>query len=119
MLCHLFCTNTGYTTSILKDAATYHDHSKSSHPSVTANQTATVTTDDVRLAVAARANYQFKPAPPKELMLELAHERNSKSLPTVIPKWGLNLPPEKYCLTAREWDNMDEELDPSKKQRVD
>lgn len=44
-------------------------------------------------------------------MLELASERNQKSLPPVIPKWGLNLPPEKYCLTARDWDNLDDEPD--------
>lgn len=109
-----------YTTSILKDAVTYNDHAKSSGGSINSAAAATVNTDDIRLAIAARTNYQFKPAPPKELMLELAHERNSKSLPPIIPKWGLNLPPEKYCLTARDWDNLDDEPDEkqSKKQKT-
>ncbi|ODV68756.1 TFIID-31kDa-domain-containing protein [Hyphopichia burtonii NRRL Y-1933] len=104
-----------YTTSILKDAVTYNDHSKAASATANLNSSApaTVNTDDIRLAIAARTNYQFKPAPPKELMLELAQERNQKSLPPVIPKWGLNLPPEKYCLTARDWDNLDDEPDES------
>lgn len=105
-----------YTTSVLKDALTYADHAKG----VTGGSGSgnTVSTDDIRLAIAARTNYQFKPTPPKELLLELAHERNSKSLPPVIPKWGLHLPPEKYCLTARDWDSFEhEEAENEKKRR--
>lgn len=102
-----------YTTSVLKDAVTYADHAKgvTGGPGL-AN---TVGTDDIRLAIAARTNYQFKPTPPKVLLLELAHERNSKSLPPVIPKWGLLLPPEKYCLTARDWDSFEQESQKRKK----
>ncbi|ODV78619.1 transcription factor TAFII-31 [Suhomyces tanzawaensis NRRL Y-17324] len=95
-----------YTKSVLKDALTYNDHAK---PSGASTNNTTVNTDDIRLAIAARTNYQFKPTPPKELLLELAEERNAKPLPPVIPKWGLNLPPEKYCLTARDWDTLEEE----------
>ncbi|OBA21674.1 transcription factor TAFII-31 [Metschnikowia bicuspidata var. bicuspidata NRRL YB-4993] len=107
-----------YTSAVLKDAVTYGDHARGSNGSSQA--TAAVNTDDIRLAIAAKTNYQFKPAPAKELMLELAHERNGKSLPPVIPKWGLNLPPEKYCLTAKDWDSLDEErgdLDASKRRK--
>lgn len=102
-----------YTTSVLKDALVYNDHAKGG----AGNSGATVSTDDIRLAIAARTNYQFKPTPPKELMLELAHERNSKPLPQVPPKWGLNLPPEKYCLTARDFTDLEEDEQPSKKMR--
>lgn len=102
-----------YTVSVLKDAVTYNDHAKSINGS--SNTSKGVNTDDIRLAIAAKTNYQFKPTPPKELLLELAHERNSKPLPPVIPKWGLNLPPEKYCLTARDWDSLEEERDDLKK----
>lgn len=104
-----------YTTSVLKDALTYSDHAKSMNGST--GSSSTVNTDDIRLAIAARTNYQFKPAPAKELVMELAHERNSKSLPPVIPKWGLNLPPEKYCLTARDWDTLEEEAEQDLKRR--
>lgn len=109
-----------YTRSVLKDALVYNDHAKplNTNTNLNSNANTTVTTDDIRLAIAAAANYQFKPAPPKELMLELAHERNAKSLPAIIPKWGLNLPPEKYCLTARDWDDIyDEPEDESKRKK--
>jgi transcription initiation factor TFIID subunit 9B len=70
-----------------------------------------LTIDDVRLAVGARVNYQFKPAPPKELLLDLAQERNRKPLPAVPQQYGLRLPPEKYCLTSKEWDYDEEQPD--------
>ncbi|EMG46454.1 TAF9 Transcription initiation factor TFIID subunit 9 [Candida maltosa Xu316] len=102
-----------YTKSVLKDALIYNDHSKpiNTNTNLNTNTNVTVNTDDIRLAIAARSNYQFKPVPPKELLLELAQERNSKPLPPVIPRWGLNLPPEKYCLTAKDWDSIYDEPD--------
>ncbi|CAB4252665.1 similar to Saccharomyces cerevisiae YMR236W TAF9 Subunit (17 kDa) of TFIID and SAGA complexes [Maudiozyma barnettii] len=66
-----------------------------------------LTVEDIRLAIAARTQYQFKPTAPKELMLQLAADRNKKALPQVMGSWGIRLPPEKYCLTAKEWDNDD------------
>lgn len=106
---------------MLKDALIYNDHAKPLNANTNINSSAnsTVNTDDIRLAIAARTNYQFKPTPPKELLLELAHERNSKPLPPVIPKWGLNLPPEKYCLTARDWENLEEEFAEGDKESAD
>lgn len=63
-----------------------------------------LTVEDIRLAIAARTQYQFKPTAPKELLLQLAAERNKKALPQVMGMWGVRLPPEKYCLTAKDWD---------------
>ncbi|RLV89958.1 Transcription initiation factor TFIID subunit 9 [Spathaspora sp. JA1] len=102
-----------YTKSVLRDALIYNDHAKpiNTNTNLNPNSNTTVNTDDIRLAIAARSNYQFKPTPPKELLLELAQERNSRPLPPVIPKWGLNLPPEKYCLTAKDWENLEDEPD--------
>lgn len=105
-------TRLGYTKSVLKDALSYNDHARNSTNSSVSNNT--INTDDIRLSIASRTNYQFKSIAPKELLLELAQERNSKPLPPVIPKWGLNLPPEKYCLTGT---NVDEEGD-SKRQKT-
>lgn len=110
-----------YTKSVLTDALTYNDHAKplNANTNLNTNTNSTANTDDIRLSIAARTNYQFKPTPPKELLLELAHERNSKPLPPVIPRWGLNLPPEKYCLTSRNWDNLEDEPEeePGQKRR--
>lgn len=72
-----------------------------------------LTTEDLRLAIAARTNYQFKPTPPKELLLEIAAEKNRKPLPPVMPSWGIRLPPEKFCLTAKDWTLSEEEIDVS------
>lgn len=93
---------------MLKDAVVYNDHARSSNGS-TAAAGQKITTDDVRLAIAARTNYQFNPVTPKELLLELASERNKKTLPPIMPGFGIRLPPEKYCLTAKDWSLSDEE----------
>lgn len=84
-----------YTKGVLKDALMYREHAGGS-PS-------DVSIEDIRLAIGARTQYQFKPTAPKELMLQLASERNKKVLPNVVSSWGVRLPPEKYCLTAKEW----------------
>ena len=99
-----------YTSEILKDAVIYNDHA---HPNISNAGNAGVhhtqlSNEDVRLAIAARTNYQFQPVPPKKMLMKLAAERNQKPLPPVMPMWGIRLPPEKYCLTAKDW-RLDEE----------
>lgn len=85
-----------YTRGVLKDAVVYNDYAESPGQGLTV--------EDIRLAIAARTQYQFKPTAPKELLLQLAAERNKKALPQVMGMWGVRLPPEKYCLTAKDWD---------------
>lgn len=89
-----------YTRGVLKDAIAYSDYAEASNEGLTV--------EDIRLAIAARTQYQFKPTAPKELLLQLAADRNKKALPQVMGMWGVRLPPEKYCLTAKEWD-LDED----------
>ncbi|SCU82343.1 LANO_0B05886g1_1 [Lachancea nothofagi CBS 11611] len=92
-----------YTRGVLKDAMVYGDYAS--------NDTNTeLSVEDIRLAIAARTQYQFKPTAPKELLLQLAAERNKKALPQVVNMWGTRLPPEKYCLTGKEW-RLNEEVD--------
>lgn len=101
-----------FTHGVLQDALLYNDHAHSSTTTTPAGlgpAHVPLSTEDIRLAVAARVNYQFKPAPPKELLLELAQEKNRKPLPAVQEQWGVRLPPEKYCLTAKDWDFEEEE----------
>ncbi|CDH10163.1 probable Transcription initiation factor TFIID subunit 9 [Zygosaccharomyces bailii ISA1307] len=85
-----------YTRGVLKDAVVYNDYAESPGQGLTV--------EDIRLAIAARTQYQFKPTAPKELLLQLAAERNKKALPQVMGMWGVRLPPEKYCLTAKDWE---------------
>ena len=61
-----------FTHGVLQDALLYNDHAHSSTTTTPAGlgpAHVPLTTEDIRLAVAARVNYQFKPAPPKELLL--------------------------------------------------
>lgn len=111
-----------FTHGVLQDALLYNDHAHSSTTTTPAGlgpAHVPLTTEDIRLAVASRVNYQFKPAPPKELLLELAQEKNRKPLPAVQEQWGLRLPPEKYCLTAKDWTfEEEEEMLRKKKQKT-
>lgn len=103
-----------YTHGVLQDALYYSDHAGASTSTLPAgvgsSSSTSLTVDDIRLAVGARVNYQFKPAPPKELLLEMAQEKNKRPLPPVPQQYGIRLPPEKYCLTSKEW-QLDDEKD--------
>ncbi|VVT57395.1 uncharacterized protein SAPINGB_P005674 [Magnusiomyces paraingens] len=108
-----------FTHGILQDALIYNDHAHSSiTPAGLGPAQKPLTTEDVRLAIAARLNYQFKPAPPKEMLLELAQEKNRRPLPIIHEQWGLRLPPEKFCLTAKEWSFEEEKESLQKKKRI-
>ncbi|KAK5132167.1 hypothetical protein LTR08_000324 [Meristemomyces frigidus] len=67
-----------------------------------------ITVTSLRQAIASRSGYTFVGHLPKEFMLEQAAERNRVALPKVERGWGVQLPPEKYCLTGAAW-NLKEE----------
>jgi len=79
-----------YVIEVLQDASVYSDH---------ANKTE-VELEDVRLAIQARVNYSFAPPPSRDVALEMANEKNRIALPLIPEKFGVRLPPEKYCLTS-------------------
>lgn len=109
----------GTTHNITNNGTTTTDNAATGVPATTTSTTTATTTtttnstsasapgqltvEDIRLAIASRTQYQFKPTAPKELLLKLASERNKKSLPQVMGSWGVRLPPEKYCITAKEF----------------
>jgi len=78
-----------YTTDVLQDAQVFCEHSNKTE----------IDLDDVRLAIQSRVNQSFTQPPSREVLLELAHKKNSIPLP-LLPKSGVHLPPEAYCLTA-------------------
>ena len=59
--------------------------------------------DDVRLAIQSRVNNSFTQPPPRELMLELASERNSQPLDVVPKKFGVLLPPESQQVAGQNY----------------
>ncbi|KAJ2782562.1 Transcription initiation factor TFIID subunit 9 [Coemansia javaensis] len=79
-----------YTVDVLQDALAYAEHAKKPD----------IDLEDVRLAIQGRVNYSFTSPPDKELLLELADDRNKRPLPLIPEKYGVRLPPEKYTLTG-------------------
>ncbi|KAF7727624.1 Transcription initiation factor TFIID subunit 9B [Apophysomyces ossiformis] len=79
-----------YTTDVFQDALVYGEH---------ANKT-DLDLEDIQLAIQGRVNHSFTTPPPKEFLLELAQEKNKAPLPLIPEKYGIRLPPEKYCLTG-------------------
>lgn len=70
----------------------------------------TINVTALRQAIASRTGYHFQSsgALPKEYMLDQALERNRVALPRVERGYGVQLPPEKYCLTGVGWGLRDE-----------
>eukprot|EP00002_Diphylleia_rotans_P012749 TRINITY_DN2491_c0_g1_i1.p1 TRINITY_DN2491_c0_g1~~TRINITY_DN2491_c0_g1_i1.p1 ORF type:complete len:126 (+),score=30.80 TRINITY_DN2491_c0_g1_i1:413-790(+) len=94
---------TGYLSEVFQDAQVYSQH---------ANKTA-LDVEDVRLAVQMRVNTSFTQPPPREVILEIAQQKNSQPLPPIPQKFGIRLPPEQHCLTQPNY-----QLD-TKKMKVD
>ncbi|ORX89190.1 TFIID-31kDa-domain-containing protein [Basidiobolus meristosporus CBS 931.73] len=79
-----------YTVDVFQDALVYSEHANKND----------VDLEDIRLAIQGRVNHSFTSPPPKEFLLELAEEKNKVPLPLIPEKYGIRLPPERYCLTA-------------------
>ena len=106
-----------YTSSVLSDslrlsAEGYNTQSaptsKRGGANATAGEDGQITVTAIRQAIASRTGYTFQGALPKEFMLEQAAERNRMQLPKVERGYGVQLPPEKYCLTGVGWRVQDE-----------
>ncbi|KAI9470413.1 transcription initiation factor TAFII31 [Zychaea mexicana] len=79
-----------YTSDVLQDALIYAEHASKNDLDL----------DDIQLAIQGRVNHSFTNPPPKELLLELAEEKNKTPLPLIPEKYGIRLPAEKHCLTG-------------------
>uniref|UniRef100_L7M0M0 Putative transcription initiation factor tfii-d component n=1 Tax=Rhipicephalus pulchellus TaxID=72859 RepID=L7M0M0_RHIPC len=79
-----------YVTNILEDARLYSTHSKKR----------AVDVDDVRLAIQMQAEKTFTSPPPRDLLMEIARQKNSTPLPLIKANAGPRLPPDRYSLTA-------------------
>ncbi|THW08297.1 TFIID-31kDa-domain-containing protein [Aureobasidium pullulans] len=103
-----------YTSSVLADAFRLSSEGYASAPGAPttskrseATDGSNITVNALRQAIASRQDYQFQGALPKEFMMEQAVERNRVQLPKVQKSWGVQLPPEKYCLTGTGWSLRD------------
>lgn len=101
-----------YTQSVLSDSLRLSSEGYSSTAGTTNNKRDnaaenSITVNSLRQAIASRQDYQFHSTLPKEFMLEQAAEKNRIVLPKIEKSWGVQLPPEKYCLTGTGWNLKD------------
>ena len=54
----------------------------------------------MKLALELRLNHCYTLPPPREFLLEIAREKNSIPMPLINERFGIRLPPDRFCLTA-------------------
>uniref|UniRef100_A0A0C9RPS7 TSA: Wollemia nobilis Ref_Wollemi_Transcript_4681_1074 transcribed RNA sequence n=1 Tax=Wollemia nobilis TaxID=56998 RepID=A0A0C9RPS7_9CONI len=79
-----------YVVEVLTDAQTYSEHAGK----------AVIDCDDLKLAIQSKVNFSFQQPPPREVLLELARNRNRLPLPKSISGPGIALPPEQDTLIS-------------------
>uniref|UniRef100_A0A2N9I6L0 Transcription initiation factor TFIID subunit 9 n=1 Tax=Fagus sylvatica TaxID=28930 RepID=A0A2N9I6L0_FAGSY len=77
-----------YVVDVLTDAQVYSEHAGKG----------AIDCDDVKLAIQSKVNSSFSQPPPREVLLELARNRNKIPLPKSIAGPGIPLPPEQDTL---------------------
>ncbi|XP_073226799.1 transcription initiation factor TFIID subunit 9 [Cicer arietinum] len=77
-----------YVVDVLTDAQVYSEHASKS----------AIDCDDVKLAIQSKVNFSFSQPPPREVLLELAQNRNKIPLPKSISGPGVPLPPDQDTL---------------------
>lgn len=82
-----------YVTTVLEDAKLLSGHARKK----------TIDVDDVRLAVQMYADQKVTSPPSRDLLQDVAREKNSSSLPIPKPNSGLRLPPDRFCLNAANY----------------
>lgn len=56
--------------------------------------------EDVKLASTMLLDKSFTGPPPREILFEVAKQKNTQPLPTIKPHSGIRLPPDRHCLLA-------------------
>ncbi|KAJ8562699.1 hypothetical protein K7X08_031151 [Anisodus acutangulus] len=77
-----------YVVDVLTDAQVYSEHAGK----------ASIDSDDIKLAIQSKVNFSFSQPPPREVLLELARNRNKIPLPKSIAGPGVPLPPDQDTL---------------------
>ncbi|TKY57115.1 Transcription initiation factor TFIID subunit 9 [Spatholobus suberectus] len=79
-----------YAVDMLTDAQVYSEHAGKS----------AIDCDDVKLAIQSKLDFCFLQPPPREVLLELAQNRNKIPLPKTIAGPGIPLPPDQDTLIS-------------------
>uniref|UniRef100_A0A6G1S634 Transcription initiation factor TFIID subunit 9 n=1 Tax=Aceria tosichella TaxID=561515 RepID=A0A6G1S634_9ACAR len=96
-----------YVTGILQEAQVFSTYAKKD----------SIDVGDVQLAINMQTDKTVTSPPPKELLLELAREKNNQPLPPVKSHNGLRIPFDKYTLIGTNYRLKEEnESEPSQPQ---
>uniref|UniRef100_A0A914XMI7 Transcription initiation factor TFIID subunit 9 n=1 Tax=Plectus sambesii TaxID=2011161 RepID=A0A914XMI7_9BILA len=89
-----------YTSDVLIDARTLSEHAGKK----------AIDADDVRLAIDTMIDSTFTQPPPRQLLQELAKEKNAVALPPIKQAYGARLPNDRFCLLQPNyrWKNRNE-----------
>ena len=79
-----------YVTNILEDAQVFSTYSKKK----------SIDSEDVRLAVQMQVDKMFTSPPPREVVADIARQKNSVTLPPIKSHAGPRLPPDRYSLIS-------------------
>lgn len=79
-----------YVVDVLTDSQVYSEHAGKP----------VIDVDDVKLAIQTKVNFSFSQPPPREILLELARNRNKNPLPKSIAGPGIPLPPDEDTLIS-------------------
>lgn len=82
-----------YVTNILQEAQVFSTYAKKD----------SIDIDDVQLAVNMQTDKTVTSPPPKELLLEVAREKNNQPLPPIKPHNGLRIPFDRYTLIGTNY----------------
>lgn len=82
-----------YVTSILQEAQVFSSYAKKE----------VIDVGDVQLAINMQTDKTVTSPPPKELLLELAREKNNQPLPPVKSHNGLRIPFDKHTLIGTNY----------------
>lgn len=82
-----------YVTSILQEAQIFSTYAKKD----------SIDIDDVQIAVNMQTDKTVTSPPPKELLLEVAREKNNQPLPPIKPHNGLRIPFDKYTIIGTNY----------------
>uniref|UniRef100_A0A7N0UN98 Transcription initiation factor TFIID subunit 9 n=1 Tax=Kalanchoe fedtschenkoi TaxID=63787 RepID=A0A7N0UN98_KALFE len=98
-----------YVVDVLTDAQVYSEH---------AGKTA-IDCDDVKLAIQSKVNFSFSQPPPREILLELARNRNKIPLPKTIAGPGIPLPPDEDTLISPNYQLLIPKKRPAPTQEIE
>lgn len=82
--------STGYVSNVLEDAQMFSSYAKKK----------TIDPEDVQLAIQLQVDRSFANPPPRDLLLEIARQKNNQPLPPIKSHNGPRLPADRYSLVA-------------------